>query len=283
MLAVLTRNEDDSGTGPPSFIDVSINLDGIDVARVGAVFLPPFDLENGHAGILPLTPGDEHEYLQSFDSDSLTNSSVRVGVQGDDAWAPQHVLLLGRTDPANNGGTGFLPLATEVDIADTWLSADFEEGILTMPIRRVGLGNIGTPIQRVLFLVRTGHGDNDGTDDPVELEITIGDTEVLRQRLPSTTQPDLEQDAHNWYFLGAVGPFNKRNLMAAGRIRLRMLDTGDGGNDAWVPMQVFIYGLDTATGRPNVMVPLVSIDDWNLGALSNDTNEGQPFIDLPVS
>ena len=277
LLAVLTRDVEDAGTDTPNFINGSINIDGIDVARIGAIFLPPFDLKRGNAGILPFLTGGENDFQQSFDSDDLTNSSFRVGIQGDDAWAPQHILLLGRPLPSENEQTSFLPIAMEVDIED-WLSSDYEEGVLTIPIRLVGLGDISTRIRRVLILLRTANGDDDGTNDRTTLEITIGNTPVLRQELPLTGQDDLEPKSHNWYFLGAIDPFNKRDLMAGGMIKLI-----SGGKDAWLPMQVFIYGLDTAEGRPNLMVPLVSMTQWDLGYLSRDMNEGSESVVLPVS
>ena len=277
LLAVLTRDVENAGTDTPNFINGSINIDGIDVARIGAIFLPPNDLKRGNAGILPFLPGSEREYQQSFNSEDLTNSSFRVGIQGDDAWAPQHILLLGRTLPSEGEETSFLPLAIEMEIED-WLSSDYSEGVLTIPIRVVGIGDISTRIRRVLFLVRTANGDDDGTSDRTTLEVTIGGTEVLRQELPLTGQDDLEPKSHNWYILGAIEPFNKRDLMADGTIKLI-----SGGKDAWLPREVYVYGFDTAEGRPNLIVPLVSMTSWDLGYLSKETGEGQPSITLPVT
>jgi hypothetical protein len=54
------------------------------------------------------------------------------------------------------------------------------------------------------------------------------------------------------------------------------------GDDAWLPEMVFMYGLDTVEGRPNEIVPLVSVTNWTTGPLSTETNEGKPFVDLPV-
>ena len=54
------------------------------------------------------------------------------------------------------------------------------------------------------------------------------------------------------------------------------------GRDAWLPKVLFLYGLDTQTGRPNEIVHLVSIPEWDLGMLSTDAQEGKPSVPLPV-
>jgi hypothetical protein len=66
--------------------------------------------------------------------------------------------------------------------------------------------------------------------------------------------------------------------MANGGIKLSIK-----GRDAWLPKQVFVYGFDTEEGRPTQIVPLVSMRSWALGWLSEDTSEGQPSVNLPVS
>src|SRR5215218_1677672 len=87
-LSALTRNEEDAGTS--STLNVTVNVDGEDVLDRDF----DFDLDDGEAYIritstLP-TP---------FDSNGLTNSSIRVGIRDDDAWAPQHILLFGPAQP----------------------------------------------------------------------------------------------------------------------------------------------------------------------------------------
>ena len=87
-LAALTRDLDDAGSSDQ--LNVTINVNGIDVAVAEFVADHP----------------EAQGYLQhavavvSFNSESLTNSSVRIGNRGDDAWAPQDILLFGNTRTA---------------------------------------------------------------------------------------------------------------------------------------------------------------------------------------
>jgi hypothetical protein len=276
-LAVLTRDKGYAGTG--SSLNVSVNIDGNDVVSHHVVFLPPFDIERANAGILPVA--DTAESPISFDTDSLTNSSIRVGITGDNMWKPEHILLLGRTDPASNEVVQQIPLAAEVDIRDDkegYLSADTSEGRLTRPLRLVRLGSDSTIIRRVLLLIRTDNGDDDGTDDPIELQIRVGGGIALQQQINDTPQDDLEKKSHNWYFLNVAVPFTRSDVRSNGGIQLRDL-----GNDAWRPREVYVYGFDTAEGRPTEIVHLFSMTSWSFGPLSTDPSEGVSFVELPVS
>jgi hypothetical protein len=74
-LAYLNRDDDDSGTDDS--VNVTINVDGEDV----------LDRSFGS------NSGDSEAYLNAvsqldppFDSATLTDSSVRIGVRGSDAW-----------------------------------------------------------------------------------------------------------------------------------------------------------------------------------------------------
>jgi hypothetical protein len=276
FLAVLTRDNEDAGSN--SFLNVVVDIDGNDVVSHDVVYLPPFDIKRGNAGILPVA--DTTSRPIRFDSASLTNSSVRVEITDDDAWEPQHAFLVGRTDPLSTEVVQWIPLAIELDI-NIWLSTDTSEGRVSMPLRHVRSGNNSTVIRRVLLLLRTASDDNAGTDDSIKLEITAGGSPVLQQATAggnATSQDDTEQDSHNWYFLDVSVPFTKDQVLSNGGIRL-----GIGGRDAWLPKEVFVYGFDTAEGRPREIVHLVSITDWPLGWLSTDSSEGQEFVSLPVS
>lgn len=273
FLAVLTKDEKDAGSS--SNLNLVVNINGDDVVSNTVVYLPPFDIKRGNAGILPVVWDNEHP--TRFDSDSLTNSSVRVEITGDDAWAPQHLLLVGRTDPLSNEVVQWIPLAVEVDY-EHWLSTDTSEGHVSMPIRLVRSGNNSTLIRRVLLLLRTADEDDAGTDDPIGLEITAGGSVVLKQQTGGTPQDDVERKSHNWYFLNVSVPFTRGQVLSNGGIKLSIL-----GRDAWLPQEVYVYGFDTAEGRPREIVHLVSIDKWSLGWLSKTPSEGQEFVPLPVS
>ena len=78
--------------------------------------------------------------------------------------------------------------------------------------------------------------------------------------------------------MDAPVPFSRGELQARGRIVLGIL-----GDDAWKPQVLFVFGLDTASGRPNEVVSLISRPVWGPRWMSSDTSEGDPSVDLPVT
>ena len=52
---------------------------------------------------------------------------------------------------------------------------------------------------------------------------------------------------------------------------------------AWKPMVLFVFGLDTASGRPNQLVSLASRPVWGPRWMSSDTGEGDPSVDLEIT
>jgi hypothetical protein len=162
-----------------------------------------------------------------------------------------------------------------------FLSTDPSEGPLTVPLRRVDPGTSNTVIRRVLLLVHTQwatHGTDTGTDSAIQLEVFAGENLVLREEIDDTSQSDLEKATSNWYVMDAPVPFTRGEVQGGGRIVLSIL-----GDDAWKPMVLFVFGLDTASGRPNQVVSLVSRPVWGPRWMSADTSEGDPSVDLPVT
>jgi hypothetical protein len=270
-LAALTRDADDAGSR--NRFNLTINIDGGDVFDQDFIlgWRAPASgrtgLADGQAGLQESSPPPA-----PFESAGLINSSIRLGLRGDNAWGPRHVLLLGRTQPAFEPGRT-VALAMETDLTD-WLSSDSSEGHLTMRLRLVGPGSSATVIRRVLLLVYT-HGGNDvDTDNAIQLQIGAGGAVVLHQKITH----DLNKYAAYWHFLDVEAPFTRGDVASNGSIRLSIL-----GTDAWLPKTVFVFGLDTETGRPNEVVTLAAIPDWGLGWLSADASEGNASVDLPLS
>ena len=266
-LAYLNRNSEDAGSD--STINLTINVDGEDV----------HDHDYGH------NVGDAEAHLAGgsqidtpFDSATLTNSSMRIGVRDDDAWAPGDILLFGQSAAEFSSGVA-VPLAMETGLTD-WMSTDPSEGPLTVPLRRVDPGDSNTVIRRVLMLVYTQwtHGSESGTDSGIQLEVFAGENLVLREEIHDTSQSDLEVTSSNWYVMDAPVPFTRGEVQAGGRITLSIL-----GDDAWKPLFLFVFGLDTASGRPNQVVSLVSRSVWGPRWMSTDTNEGDPSVELQVT
>jgi hypothetical protein len=288
-VATLTKNEDDAGTDVGA-LNLTIDINGEDVADIDFGFMSgsgPLSgglgpdsgwLDDGQAAISGGTDSDPGQPLPNpIDLSLLTNSSIRLGIRDDDAWGPQQVLVFGQTQPQWTPSQ-IIALAMETDLAH-WLSTDSSEGHLTMPLRLVGQGNSATTIiRKVMLLVYTGSGSNVETDSPIRLQITAGGALVADQTVTDTPQDDLEQYTGNWYSMDVAVPFTKGDVVSNGNIRLSIL-----GDDAWLPSQVYVFGLDTASGRPSEVVTLVAIPKWDLGSLSTDPSEGNASILLPIS
>ena len=256
-LAALTRDIDDAGS--PDRLNVTINVNGIDVA------VADFVAERSDAqGYLRRA-----EAVVSFDSDTLTNSSVRIGNRGDDAWAPQHILLFGHTTRES-----VVPIAMETDLTE-WLSSDAGEGAFTIPLRLVGHGGSDTLLHRLLLLVRTADKDDAGTDSLVKLEVTINGQLHVSEVITDTPQDDLEQGVSNWYYLPVTTPFTRGDLDQHGRMEIEIL-----GTDAWLPDSLYLFGLDTPAGRPTNLVPLSAKRVWGSLWLSRDHSEGTDKVGL---
>lgn len=264
-LATLTRREQNADTDAERF-NLTVNIDGEDVADTHFYF---GSLDRGRAGLSGGPKGIRSIPLTTpIESTLLTNSSIRLGNRTDDAWGPQDVLVLGTTERQ------VIALAMETEL-ESWLSTDRDEGKLTIPIRLVGQGTSSTLIRRVLLLVFTDWGDEDyGSNDPIQLQIAAGGNLVLDHEIH---EPDLKWASANWFLIDAPAPFTRGSVLSNGSIHLNIQ-----GEDAWVPKVLFLYGLDTAAGRPNEVVHLVSIPEWDLGTLSADLDEGVPSIQLPV-
>ena len=269
-LAALTKDEDDAGS--KNRFNLTVNIDGADV--FGHDFLLGWNLPGqGGTGLRDGQAGlEEAKPPAPFDSDKLTNSSVRVGLRGDDAWAPKHVMVIGRAQPDFTPGR-VLALAMETDI-ERWLSADSDEGRLTMPVRRVGAGTSTTIIRRVLLLIYTDRGSDIDTESDIKLQIAASGQLMLDQKITH----DFDQVRAYWHFLEVERPFTRADIVSKGAIHLSIL-----GTDAWLPMTVFVFGLDTEEGRPSEVVTLSAIPKWDLGWLSTDPSEGAPSVPLPIS
>ena len=268
FLAVLTKDEDDAGSSDT--LNLTVNVAGEDI--LDRDFDP--DLDDATAQVMWGS-----DLPTPFDSNGLTNSSIRLGIRDDDACGLQEVLLFGRAEPDFQPGR-IIALAMESDVQH-WLSTDSSEGNLTMPLRLVSPGSSATVIRRVLMLVDTvwsGLFGDTGTDSPIELEVRAGGNVVLKQEIDDTAQDDLEKGTTNWYVFDAAVPFTRADVLANGGITLRIL-----GSDKWRPGPLFLFGLDTATGRPNEVVNLNAEPMRDLGWMSTDSDEGSSEVEITVA
>ena len=266
-LATLTKDIKDAGTGAGR-LNLTANIDGADILDFDFTFMKAsggnIGPESGWLDRAQASISDKDPLPTQLKSSLLTNSSIRLGIRKDDAWAVDAVLLLGNT------GREVIALAMETEVGP-WLSSDTNEGKLSMPLRLVSPGSSTTMIRRVIFLCYTFSVG--GTDKPVQLQVTAGGNIVLTQQIPDTKQDDFEEYTGNWYFLNAPVPFSRGDVISNGGITITVL-----GTNSWLPKMLFLYGLDTPSGRPNEVVRLVSITDWTLGSLSSQV----PPVQLPV-
>ena len=260
---MLTRNTNNSGTNSP--IVLIVNEDGTDRLHNTFSDTPQEDQEQGQANIYEVDVA-----ANNITPENLNNSSIRVGIRGNDAWRPEHFVVWGERAT----GGAILPLAIETDLT-LQISTDRSEGNLSFPLRLAGLGNVGMRINRLLMLMTTANVRDAGTNSRVTLQISSGGGIIVDFDLPDTPQDEQERGQANLYFVPVNTPFTKRGLNPSG-ISLTI-----GGTDAWMPASFFLFGLDDAAGRPEALVPLVHIRNWNLGQLSTDSSEGVSSVTLP--
>jgi hypothetical protein len=79
-------------------------------------------------------------------TEELTDSSIRLFIQGSDFWQPEHVLIWGQ-ESADRPVT---PLAMEVNIR-RGLSTDQSEGNVSLGLRRISVLRPSTVLRQLLF------------------------------------------------------------------------------------------------------------------------------------
>jgi len=276
-LAIRTKNIEDAGTDDP--LELLITDHGID--RLHAT-LGPGDFRRPARGGATLY--ELHVDANNIVPENLTDSSIRVGIRGDDQWQPEDLFVWGR----RLTGGEVVPLAIETDITAK-LSTEIGghegvESVSSIPLRRVGLGNRATQIDRLFMLMETSLSDDSGTNDTITLRIFTPGLVVDFDVPPGgdTSQEDLEEGAANFYEVPVITSFTKGSIST---MRLEI-----NGDDAWQPQSFFLFGLkDTVvhphfpTRRPALIVPLVHLPRWEFGIMSADSSEGQPRVQLPLA
>ncbi len=272
-VGMLTKDRKDAGT--PDEIVLIVNQSGAD--RLHHTFLhppAPVNTYNVPAGP-PLGQNRGRADLYSLDvlgngiDSNLDDTYIRIGIRGRNAWLPEHLVLWGET-VANE----VVPFGIETDL-NTWLSTDKDEGPTSLPIRRIPLGNPMMPIDRILVVMETDANKKSGTEDVITVQIFGPSPDYwVNDWIPRTPQLDQDRGKANLYFLDSMAPFNRANL-APNSIRIGIM-----GEDNWEPKRFFIFGIDTAQGRPGALVPLLYIDDWDKGPLSTKPSLGKPYIDF---
>jgi hypothetical protein len=248
------RTRGDEANGTDSEIVLIINEDGRD-DLIHHTFpdTQQEDLETGKANFYEVPLVDV-----TIIPSTLAPSSIRVGIRGDDIWAPQDFFVFGEE---NNNPT---PLALAKDIAKA-LSTDQREGQLSIPIPKIGLGNSTSSINELLVLMLTS---SDGTDSPIQLSLKNANNIFVLFTMPPFPPEGEKQDHQdanqaNFYYVPVTTVVKKDDLNAPDSIQLIL-----GGSDAWLPASFFLFGLVNRDGVPVSIIPLVHLPDWNLGPLT---------------
>ena len=276
-VGMLTRDVEDGGTD--SKITLTINSGGVD--RLNHTFsnTDQKDQERAQANVYKV----DVQGL-GIDTDELTDASIRIGIRGDDAWRPEHIVMWG--DGATLFGQEVIPLAMETEIT-TQLSADSNEGPSSMTLRRVRRGSDAMTVQRLLMLMVTqGTADDDsvltdpnpvfGTANPLEIQVVCRNGLAVFFDIANTSQDDLNSGVANFYTAPIILPFTKRDLDDHA-ITLRIK-----GTDDWWPSSFFLFGLDSAAGRPSSLLPLTHLPEWPFGVMRADPTNGAASVTLPL-
>lgn len=270
-VAMLTRNEEHDGTD--DLITLSINTASGEV-------LPPHsfpetkqrDRRTGQANLYELDVTG-----RNIVPEEITNSSIRVGILGGNAWSPEHFMVWG--ERVSVLGRTIIPLAIETGITEKLSTQESDDGVSDFPLRRVERGDRNLQINR-LFILLTTAGVADplrATDSPLEIQIVSEGHLVVLSEIRDTTQDDLEIGGANFYSAPVIAPFRKRDLDNSS-ITLRIK-----GLDDWEPESFFVFGLDDASGRPEFLVPLVHLPQWPHGYMEADSTTGVASLNLQLA
>jgi hypothetical protein len=244
----------DSDTDSP--IVLTITRNGVDLLNHVFPDSPQSDQELGYSNLYEINVEGKNIIPEELDS-----SSIRIGIAGNDMWSPQSIFIWGeRGNEMSLGGKQIIPLAIETNIS-TNLSTDSSEGVSSIPIRSVQRGSRFMRINR-LFLLCTTRRQPDvaaitqGTTAPLEIRIVIDGRLVVLYDLISGS---LEKSGEAGFFtIPVISPFKKIDLNHSS-ITIRVK-----GNDEWIPLNLFLFGLNDTFGRPEFMISLVHIPDYRL-------------------
>jgi len=276
-LWVAARTKNVSNAGTDNSLVLIINQNGVDVlqeelpAKSGNSKLWYLDVQN-----------------RGIHVDELTNGSIRIGITGDDAWKPEHVLIWGQED-----GGKVVPIAAEW-VMETTLSTNASEGKLTFPLRRinfptlnptVGIPDVKAVIKQLLIIKTTADEEYAGSDEGLSGDFLYGDDYVWEN-----------QD------LGSAIGRGKTSMLFPGTLQfpspreprwnnLKSLTIKIAGSEKWLPSSFFVFGFRHLfyepwpgipwESPPDSIMPLVFIRDWLLGPLSTKPSEGKSSVVVP--
>jgi len=281
-IGMRTADGSDNGTDDSIVLIVNEGGEPVDAVHFTLPDTAQNDQEEGQANLYRIELHDEtpHEG-RTFDTLKLNDSSIRVGIRGDDAWSPGSCLVWGEATDDN-----IVPLALNVvkqgfkdsEQSTMVISTDRDEGRTSFCVKRVQPGDDFTGSTRLILLLLTANQDNAETDNTITLKITdtLGLVH-LDHTFTDTFQDDLERAQANFYYADVTGALIRTNLDD------KSIELFINGDDAWLPESLFLFGLDGREGETvRFVTPLVHLPKWPFGFMSQDTGEGRPSVHLPV-
>lgn len=272
-----------NGTGTDSPVSLSVNTEGVD--RLNHTF-PDTDQDDQEAAQANLYEINVEN--KGIDPTTLTDSSIRVHILGDDRWHPLHFFVWGETSGTPIKPSIVLPLAIEMGISiRAGLDTNDPSVRSSMPLRLVRKGGGAMQISRLLLLTRTvlefpdrpipaDPEDPHGSEGTIEIQVVSGGQLVTLFEIRDTLQLDLDAGQANFYTVPVMIPFTKNSLNNQSiTLRLR-------GMDSWGPAGFFLFGIDDASGRPESIVPLVYLPEWPFGMMEPDPTNATASVALPI-
>ncbi len=294
-VAALTQHF--HGAGDPQTADkiyLSVESGGAEIFRARLAANPDGGFARGRANLVSIeTPG------LVLDAPPFSRSSVRIGVEGDDAWQPSHLFVWAETAQSLLPKPFIFPLALESDWGTT-LSTDPSEGAANAELSAIARGERNMRISRLLFIV-SNHPIPSGTyaqhkpefvegklgllvnsENRLLVSAMIGDTPqdaVLKPRGSYYSDAETIAARSNYYQPHVIQPFS-RDALGPGSIAAIKR-----GGDYWWPQHLFVFGLNARFGRHSQIVPLVYLPNWGNTAgmpLSFDATTGEIMAPLPL-
>ncbi|MGB6512148.1 hypothetical protein [Mycobacterium sp.] len=278
-IATRTRNVEDAGTtNAPKLLVSRGSQDLLLVPLEGDID----GLGRGRAAVFRIDVSD-----QELDSANLV---LRLLASGDDAWAPEHILVWG-VGADTLEINGIAPLGALIDIAlpgsarsaGIWLSTDSSEGVSEILVSPVApplptppgqkLPPLGSRAGRIIVIVATdqypsmidpgpgpgGNRDDVGTNGPVTLQAgRPGGPLFVSYQLPKTPQGDLARGNANFYLTLVAGAFGYDDIGSQGVYTLTI-----NSQDWWIPDYFAVFGIDGYAGQPNTLIPFTQDTDFS--------------------
>jgi hypothetical protein len=227
------------------------------------------------------------------------NLTFELHASGDDAWAPEHVIVWGTT--GRIGEEIVIPLASFLDLASpvshpdagTWISTDTREGERVLFIQPVGRGLDSTRAQRIIVVTATDpYGgmfpavvgpptsfQDQGTSASLTLQAGVPGKLILSYTLPATKVGGNLRRGEGAFFMADLAAHFSRQDLQGGALTLTI-----DGFDQWVPDYFAVFGVGPTLGRaPRVLIPFVAATGFQLKIMSSDSGKGFHTAILPTA